>query len=79
MIAFSFSFTIKEINNLQLKLSSIIYDKIISFLIFSWAVSTVMTRLNTIPNEDETQMIHALIPLWDMCNHEEGKVIKKLF
>lgn len=34
-----------------------------------------MTRLNTIPNEDETQMIHALIPLWDMCNHEEGKVI----
>ena len=34
-----------------------------------------MTRQNFIPSEDnENQMIDALIPLWDMLNHEEGKV-----
>ncbi|XP_023289835.1 histone-lysine N-methyltransferase setd3 [Orussus abietinus] len=41
---------------------------------YCWAVSTVMTRQNMIPNEDGSQMIHALIPMWDMCNHEEGRI-----
>ncbi|XP_015176838.1 PREDICTED: histone-lysine N-methyltransferase setd3 isoform X1 [Polistes dominula] len=41
---------------------------------YIWAVSTVMTRQNLIPSEDGSSMIHALIPMWDMCNHEEGKI-----
>lgn len=41
---------------------------------FSWAVSTVMTRQNLIPSPDGSRMIHALIPMWDMCNHENGRV-----
>lgn len=47
--------------------------------VFSWAVSTVMTRLNMVPSEanPETQTT-ALIPLWDMCNHTNGEVISVL-
>ncbi|XP_012256557.2 actin-histidine N-methyltransferase [Athalia rosae] len=41
---------------------------------YCWAVSTVMTRQNRIPNEDGSKMIFGLIPMWDMCNHEEGKM-----
>lgn len=41
---------------------------------YRWAVSTVMTRQNIIPGEDDTRMIHCLIPMWDMCNHEEGRI-----
>lgn len=41
---------------------------------YIWAVSTVMTRQNLIPSEDGTTMIHSLIPMWDMCNHEEGRI-----
>lgn len=33
-----------------------------------------MTRQNLIPSEDGSRMIHALIPMWDMCNHENGRV-----
>ena len=34
-----------------------------------------MTRHQFIPSEDnENQMIDALIPLYDMLNHEQGKV-----
>ncbi|GAB0088882.1 Actin-histidine N-methyltransferase [Sergentomyia squamirostris] len=46
-----------------------------------WAVSTVMTRQNLVPmlvtekgGETETRMSPALIPLWDMANHAEGKI-----
>lgn len=52
-----------------------------SFLDFSWAVSTVMTRQNSIPRvctdnaaETEAKLTPALIPLWDMANHTEGVV-----
>ena len=38
-----------------------------------WAVSTVMTRQNQIPCSNGRQVL-ALIPLWDMCNHNEGEV-----
>ncbi|XP_012149143.1 SET domain containing 3 isoform X2 [Megachile rotundata] len=41
---------------------------------YCWAVSTVMTRQNLIPSEDGSRMIHALIPMWDMCNHENGPI-----
>ncbi|KAK2588677.1 hypothetical protein KPH14_001576 [Odynerus spinipes] len=33
-----------------------------------------MTRQNLIPGEDGSSMIHSLIPMWDMCNHEEGRI-----
>ncbi|KZC05120.1 Histone-lysine N-methyltransferase setd3 [Dufourea novaeangliae] len=33
-----------------------------------------MTRQNLIPSEDGSRMIHALIPMWDMCNHENGRI-----
>lgn len=41
---------------------------------YCWAVSTVMTRQNLMPSEDGSRMIHALIPMWDMCNHENGPI-----
>lgn len=58
-----------------------------SFIFISWAVSTVMTRQNAIPieqNESETKETDvtvaessetpALIPFWDLANHTEGIV-----
>ncbi|KAK4886511.1 hypothetical protein RN001_002782 [Aquatica leii] len=41
---------------------------------YRWAVSTVMTRQNTIPTDDGTKLISALIPLWDLCNHTNGNI-----
>ncbi|KPI92511.1 Histone-lysine N-methyltransferase setd3 [Papilio xuthus] len=37
-----------------------------------WAASTVMTRQNNIQLAEGTTT--AFIPLWDMCNHEQGKI-----
>ena len=48
------------------------------FLLFRWAVSTVMTRQNQIPTPDGSKMTFALIPLWDMCNHCNGLVSNHL-
>ncbi|KAL8567678.1 hypothetical protein ACOMHN_008986 [Nucella lapillus] len=40
---------------------------------YRWAVSTVMTRQNLIPKEDNgDKKTYGLIPLWDMCNHANG-------
>lgn len=50
-----------------------------------WAVSTVMTRQNLIPSQEEivegdgkekqlVPLVNALIPLWDFCNHQDGQV-----
>nr|CAD7194675.1 unnamed protein product [Timema douglasi] len=33
-----------------------------------------MTRQNFVPSADGTGMVHALIPLWDMCNHTNGQL-----
>lgn len=41
---------------------------------YRWAVSSVTTRLNQVPSPDGKQMLYALIPLWDMCNHRNGKL-----
>ncbi|GAB1597643.1 actin-histidine N-methyltransferase-like [Argonauta hians] len=41
---------------------------------YRWAVSTVMTRQNQIPSSNGNQMINALIPFWDMCNHCNGQL-----
>jgi hypothetical protein len=45
----------------------------------SWAVSTVMTRQNFVPSSDGRTMLNALIPMWDMCNHNNGKVSIRIF
>ncbi|XP_033123935.1 actin-histidine N-methyltransferase-like [Anneissia japonica] len=41
---------------------------------YRWAVSTVMTRQNQIPSTDRKFQCTALIPVWDMCNHTNGKI-----
>ncbi|XP_023727954.1 actin-histidine N-methyltransferase isoform X3 [Cryptotermes secundus] len=41
---------------------------------YCWAVSTVMTRQNFVPSSDGKSMLTALIPMWDMCNHTNGKL-----
>nr|XP_022902024.1 histone-lysine N-methyltransferase setd3 [Onthophagus taurus] len=45
-----------------------------TFKEYCWAVSTIMTRQNTIPSEDGKERVNALIPLWDMCNHTNGSI-----
>ncbi|XP_074594668.1 SET domain containing 3 [Brevipalpus obovatus] len=52
-----------EFNKLPLK-------KNFCFNLYRWAVSSVMTRQNVLPSP---QPKTALIPMWDMCNHENGK------
>lgn len=41
---------------------------------FLWAFSCVLTRQNGVPSKQSQQQQLALIPVWDMCNHEEGKI-----
>lgn len=40
---------------------------------YRWAVSSVMTRQNHIPRDDDTKE-SVLIPLWDFTNHQNGVV-----
>ncbi|KAL4715759.1 hypothetical protein ACJJTC_006338 [Scirpophaga incertulas] len=47
-------------------------QNIFTFDNYRWAVSTVMTRQNNVQLADGN--IAAFIPLWDMCNHEQGKI-----
>nr|XP_045594445.1 actin-histidine N-methyltransferase-like [Procambarus clarkii]XP_045594446.1 actin-histidine N-methyltransferase-like [Procambarus clarkii] len=42
-----------------------------TFKAYRWAVSTVMTRQNRIPGKGSCGQM-ALIPAWDMANHQEG-------
>lgn len=39
---------------------------------YCWAVSTVMSRQNLLPNNDEPESV--LIGLWDMANHQNGTI-----
>ncbi|XP_059484830.1 actin-histidine N-methyltransferase [Neocloeon triangulifer] len=41
---------------------------------YRWAVSTVMTRQNFVVSSDGKSIVNALIPLWDLCNHEQGRL-----
>lgn len=49
--------------------------------LYRWAVSAVMTRQNAVPStdaaggDDGADVMTALVPLWDMCNHSDGKVL----
>ncbi|XP_042242386.1 actin-histidine N-methyltransferase-like isoform X2 [Homarus americanus] len=42
-----------------------------TFKAYRWAVSTVMTRQNRVPVKESSGQM-ALIPAWDMTNHEQG-------
>eukprot|EP00003_Mantamonas_plastica_P011981 TRINITY_DN2196_c0_g1_i14.p2 TRINITY_DN2196_c0_g1~~TRINITY_DN2196_c0_g1_i14.p2 ORF type:complete len:322 (-),score=108.52 TRINITY_DN2196_c0_g1_i14:621-1586(-) len=44
----------------------------LSWDLFRWAISVVITRQNAIPSKDGSSNELALIPLWDMCNHSFG-------
>ncbi|XP_044748394.1 actin-histidine N-methyltransferase isoform X2 [Coccinella septempunctata] len=48
--------------------------KLTNAYLLSWAVSTVMTRQNFIPSDDNETKVAALIPLWDLCNHTNGMI-----
>merc|ERR1719481_2483628 len=42
---------------------------------YRWAVSTVMTRQNLVPSLTEGEpSINALIPFWDLANHDSGQL-----
>uniref|UniRef100_T1IPV3 protein-histidine N-methyltransferase n=1 Tax=Strigamia maritima TaxID=126957 RepID=T1IPV3_STRMM len=41
---------------------------------YRWCVSAVMTRQNHIPSPDGSTQLLALVPMWDMCNHTNGKL-----
>lgn len=54
--------------------SSLPFYKHFTFQLYRWALSTVMTRQNQIPSDSKSASVNlALIPLWDMCNHQDGK------
>ncbi|XP_062138664.1 actin-histidine N-methyltransferase [Drosophila sulfurigaster albostrigata] len=43
--------------------------------LYRWAVSTVMTRQNLVPKEQQpSEDISALIPYWEMANNRHGKI-----
>ncbi|CAG5097875.1 Similar to Setd3: Actin-histidine N-methyltransferase (Mus musculus) [Cotesia congregata] len=72
-IARQYSYFNQLFNNNSNPVSELLRE-IFTYEEYCWAVSTVMTRQNIIPSKNGTQMIHALIPMWDMCNHEEGPI-----
>lgn len=72
-IARQYSYFNKVFQNNNNAVSAILRD-VFTYERYCWAVSTVMTRQNLIPSEDGSRMIHALIPMWDMCNHENGRI-----
>ncbi|XP_076359658.1 actin-histidine N-methyltransferase-like isoform X2 [Tachypleus tridentatus] len=53
---------------------SLLLKDFFTYDFYRWAVSTVMTRQNSVPTPDGASRIQALIPLWDMCNHVNGIV-----
>ncbi|KAJ8922590.1 hypothetical protein NQ315_007620 [Exocentrus adspersus] len=70
-IARQYAYFYKLFHSSEDAVSQVMRDK---FTYKDWAVSTVMTRQNTIPSLDGGNMINALIPLWDMCNHTNGTI-----
>ncbi|XP_065184689.1 actin-histidine N-methyltransferase-like [Sycon ciliatum] len=63
---------IKNYPNLPLNVNTFTYDE------YRWAVSSVMTRQNSVPlvgENDERQRSLALVPYWDLVNHRSGGAI----
>ena len=49
------------------------FGTLATLYVLRWAVGTVMTRQNQLPDGDTGSML-ALIPLWDLMNHKAGQV-----
>ncbi|KAG8185873.1 hypothetical protein JTE90_004415 [Oedothorax gibbosus] len=45
-----------------------------TFDLYRWAVSCTMTRQNFLPSPDGHTQVTSLVPLFDMCNHINGKL-----
>lgn len=57
----------------QPKLCDQLGPEIFTYANFEWAVSVVMTRQNAVPSmKSSGSPSLALVPVWDMCNHENG-------
>ena len=54
--------------------ASLLLRDVFTYEEYCWAVSTVMTRQNAVVSCDGSGTTPALIPLWDMCNHTDGKL-----
>nr|XP_021201545.2 actin-histidine N-methyltransferase [Helicoverpa armigera] len=70
-IARQYAYFYNKIHTLDLPVLKKLQD-IFTFDSYRWAVSTVMTRQNNIQLAGND--VTAFIPLWDMCNHEHGKI-----
>ncbi|XP_063828684.1 actin-histidine N-methyltransferase [Ostrinia nubilalis] len=70
-IARQYAYFYNKIHTLDLPVLKKLQE-IFTFENYRWAVSTVMTRQNNIQLGDND--VTAFIPLWDMCNHEHGKI-----
>lgn len=56
--------------------SQVLSPRVLTFSNFVWALSVVMTRQNALPTSEPPTM--ALVPLWDLCNHEPGHFTTKV-
>ena len=68
------TFIAKSLMIKPVQLSMSFNCKCLIFLFIRWACSTVMTRQNELPSLTPGRMQMALVPLWDMCNHDTLKV-----
>ena len=83
LFSFSFRYCIGGQSTINILVQvKIEWDCIKIFLYFftwsRWAVSTVMTRQNSVPGDDGRPSL-ALIPFYDMANHANGPVCHCLF
>ncbi|KAI1295480.1 Actin-histidine N-methyltransferase [Halotydeus destructor] len=73
-IARQYAYFWKQVHsNKSSSASQLPLKKVLTYEAYRWAVSTVMTRQNFVPSHDGKRPVNALIPLWDMCNHSNGK------
>ncbi|XP_063538593.1 actin-histidine N-methyltransferase [Cydia strobilella] len=70
-IARQYAYFYNKIHTLDLPVFKSLQE-IFTYENYRWAVSTVMTRQNNL--EQSSTDTTAFIPLWDMCNHEHGKI-----
>lgn len=62
-----------ELRNSDSLYNKLNFTKIFCFDFYRWAVSSVMTRQNILPSQiSPSGQRTALIPFWDMSNHEDG-------
>ncbi|KAM3961518.1 SET domain containing 3 [Aphomia sociella] len=70
-IARQYAYFYNKIHTLDIPILKSLQE-IFTFDNYRWAVSTVMTRQNMIQMDNSD--VTSFIPLWDMCNHEHGKI-----